>query len=237
MKKFVLYALIFLSLIASTVFAQPKLEIVGGDTYNWGEIRGNKNVLKAKVQLKNAGTDTLIINNVKATCGCTTAPLDKKELGPGEIGTLDITLRIAGRSNNVSKTIRIKSNDKSTPEKVLWLKCTIIRDLQITQSYLSFQEMTVGYDKEAKISIKNNSKEIIKLSDFAIEPANLKINLKGMVNIKPGKKIDLKATLTPETPGNFKGSVKFKTTNKDNKEVTIKAFGRVKKSPIFNNTK
>ncbi|MFC2131875.1 DUF1573 domain-containing protein, partial [Bacteroidota bacterium] len=200
-------------------------------------IRGNKNVLKAKVQLKNAGTETLIIKEVKATCGCTTAPLDKKELGPGEIGTLDITLRVAGRSNNVSKTIRIMSNDKNTPEKVLWLKCQVIRDLQISQSYLAFQEMTVGNNKEAKISIKNNSKDLIKLSDFVIEPAELKINLKGIVNIKPGQQIDLIGTVTPNQPGNFRGSVKFKTTNKDNKEVTINAFGRVKKSPIFNNPK
>ena len=97
--------------------------------------------------------------------------------------------------------------------------------------------MTVGNNKEAKISIKNNSKEVIKLSDFKIEPANLKINLKGKVDIKPGQKLDLIATATPDQPGNFRGSVKFKTTNKNNKEVTINAFGRVKKSPIFNNPK
>lgn len=238
MTKFGRIVLLTMILTITTVFAQPKLEILGGDTYNWGDVKGSTNELKAKVLLKNAGTDKLIIKEVKPTCGCTTAPLDKSELQPGEIATLDITLKITGKSNQLSKTIRIISNDPNAAEKVLWLKCNIIRDLQISPStYFSFTDMTVGYEKESKISIKNNSKGVIKLSDFEVEPKNLTINLKGEISIKPGQEIDLIAKATPDQAGNFRGSVKFKTTDPDNKEINVSAFGRVKQSPIFNNPK
>ena len=237
MKLLINFTVIMFFAIA-TALSQPKIEIIGGDTYDWGEVDGNQSTLKAKVKIKNAGNEKLEIKEVKPTCGCTTAPLDKNELQPGELATLDITLKISGSGNDVSKTIRIMSNDAKEPQKVLWLKCKVIRDFQITPNrYFSFQDMTVGYDKTEKVTIRNNSKEVIKLSDFKVEPKELSINLRGEVNIKPGQQIELMATARPNEQGNFRGSVTFKTNNKDNSEVTLNAFGRVKPNPILNNTK
>jgi len=237
MKQLITFTIIFFITIMNA-FSQPKLEIVGGDTYDWGEVDGNQSTLRAKVKIKNAGNDKLTIPEVKPTCGCTTAPLDKSELQPGEIATLDITLRIGGSGNEVSKSIRIMSNDPKEPQKVLWLKCKVIRDFQITPNkYFAFQDMTVGYDKSEKVTIKNNSKEVIKIYDFKIEPKELSINLRGEVNIKPGQQIELIATARPNEQGNFRGTVTFKTNNKDNSEVSISAYGQVKPNPILNNTK
>jgi hypothetical protein len=238
MYKLYMNVLILIVISGITAFSQPKLEIIGGDTYNWGEVSGSNSVLKAKVQIKNAGTELLKITNVRPTCGCTTAPLDKSELRPNEIATLDISLRIAGRNNMVSKSIRINSNDPNNPQKVLWLKCNIIRDIHITPStYFSFLEMVVGYEKSSKLSIKNNSDKVLKLYDFETQPSNLNINLSGTVSIKPGNKIDLIAKAIPDKAGTFKGYVKFKTNNEEFKEVTINAYGRAKASPIFNDSK
>src|SRR3989339_284691 len=117
MKKIFYFLFIVFCFSAFVALAQPKIEIIGGDTYNWGQVKENQNPLKAKVQIKNAGTEKLIINEVKPTCGCTTAPLDKSELSAGEIATLDISLRISGHGNDISKSVKINSNDKTTPTK------------------------------------------------------------------------------------------------------------------------
>ncbi len=213
--------------------AQPKIEIVGGDTYDWGDVKG-ENKLNAKVKIRNAGTELLKIYEVKPTCGCTTAPLDKNELKPGEIATLDITLSVAGRQNQVTKTIRIKSNDPNAAEKILWLKCNVIRNLSIPTRYLSFKDMTVGYEKEEKIPITNTSKQNITLSDFTVDNPDLKINLQGKVVLKPGETKYLIGIAKPNESGNFRAVVTFKTTDPENPLVTINAFGRVAQSPIFN---
>jgi hypothetical protein len=129
------------------------------------------------------------------------------------------------------------SNDPDNATKNLWLKASIINDLQITpNTYFNFNELTVGYEKEDKVTIKNNSKEVIKISDFEVDPANLILNRKGTVELKPGQDITLVAKFTPAQSGNFRGTVKFKTTNPDNKQVTMNVFGRIKDSPIFNNS-
>ncbi|MFH1049901.1 MAG: DUF1573 domain-containing protein [bacterium] len=237
MKLLINFTVIFFIAFVAA-FSQPKIEIIGGDTYDWGEVDGNQPNLKAKVKIKNTGNELLKITEVKPTCGCTTAPLDKNELQPGEIATLDITLRIGGSGNELSKTIRIMSTDPKESQKLLWLKCKIIREFQILPNkFFSFQDMTVGNEKSEKVIIKNNSKEVIKLYDFKVEPKDLSINLRGNVSIKPGQEIELKATAHPSEQGNFRGSVTFKTDNKDNSEVTLNAFGRVKANPIFNEPK
>jgi LEA14-like dessication related protein len=237
MKLLINLSIIFFIALNAAI-SQPKIEIVGGDTYDWGVVDESQTTLKAKVKIKNAGTEKLNITEVKPTCGCTTAPLDKNELQPGETATLDITLRIGGSSNEVSKTIRIMSNDPKEAQKILWLKCKISREFEISpQKYFSFQDMTVGNEKSEKVILKNNSKDVIKVSNFVVEPKELTINLKGEVSIKPGQQIELIATAKPKEQGNFRGSVTFKTSQKDNNEITLNAFGRVKPNPIFNDNK
>jgi hypothetical protein len=62
MKNIIFQMFLILSISVISAFAQPKIEILGGDTYNWGEIRPNQSPLRAKVQLKNVGKETLKIN-------------------------------------------------------------------------------------------------------------------------------------------------------------------------------
>ena len=235
MKKLLFSVALLLGFALINLNAQPKLEIVGGDTYDWGNVKPAQSPIKIKIKLKNVGNAELNISNVKPGCGCTTAPLDKSKLKPGEVATLDISLRISGYNGHVTKSIRITSNDKDHPTQLLWLKANVIRDIQILPNkYLNFQQMTIGYPSNAKISIKNNSKEKITLSDFTTKPDGLTINLKGKVTLKPGETVELKAKFTPVKIGSFRGNVTMKTTNKENKILSLTAFGRVKKSPIFN---
>ncbi len=96
-------ALVVFLFVPFLLFAQPKIEIVGGDTYDWGTVKRTDDPLRAKIKIKNVGTEVLKITEVKPGCGCTTAPLDKNELKPGEEASLDVTLRITGYQGNVTK--------------------------------------------------------------------------------------------------------------------------------------
>src|SRR5437667_12794840 len=74
--------------IDTSAKAQPvgKIEIVGGDTYNWGNVQPGE--LKATIQVKNTGQGDLKITDVHPGCGCTvTSPIDKNPLKPGETGS------------------------------------------------------------------------------------------------------------------------------------------------------
>lgn len=218
------------------LFAQPKLEVVGGDTYNWGTVRPTDDPLHAKIKIKNVGNELLKITEVKPGCGCTTAPLDKTELKPGEEATLDVTLRIGGMAHDVVKSIRIASNDVQNPNKYIYLKAKVFYPISILPtSYFTFNEMTVGKESSAKVTVKNNTDKDITLSDVEITPENLAVNIPKKKVLKPQEQFEIVAKVVPDKKGYFNCTVKMKTSNPDMKEIIIPGYGNVKESPIFNN--
>ncbi len=234
MKKLLAFAVILI--VPFLAFSQPKLEIVGGDSYDWGTVKPTQDPLSAKIKIRNAGTELLKITEVKPGCGCTTAPLDKNELKPGEEATLDVKLRIAGYSGNVVKSIRIASNDPQNPNKYLYLKANIFHPISVTPtSYLAFNEMTVGKEATSKVTIKNNTNESITLSDIQVSPENLTVNLPKKLTLKAGESFEVVAKVVPEKKGYFNCTIKIKTSNPDQKEIVIPGYGNVKESPLFNN--
>jgi len=223
-------------LLAVAVWAQPKLEIVGGDTYDWGKVGPKDDPLKAKITLKNVGTEVLKIERVQPGCGCTTAPLDKTELKPGESATMDVTLRIGGTTGPVTRSVAIYSNDPSAPTKMLWLKAEVVRPLAfVPAQYFVFTDMRVGQEAKATLTLKNMSQQEVKLYDIETTPG-LTINLKNNTVLKPGQQVELIARVVPQQKGYYSAMVRMKTTHPEYPTLEIPVYGNVLEasSPVFN---
>ncbi len=236
MKRFFAASLVLFASMAIAMIAQPKLEIVGGDTHDWGKVSPKDSPLKTAVKIKNVGTEVLKITDVHPGCGCTkTAELDKKELQPGEIATTELSLNLGAANGVLTKSVTITSNDASSPTKILYLKADIVRPIQFAPSqYFVFNDLKTGQTSESKVTIKNTSKEDITFSDF--EATNgLSINLKKSVTVKGGSEVEVIARITPKDKGYFNGSVKMKTTNPDTPTIEITAYGNVTEStsPVY----
>ena len=215
---------------------QPKLEIVGGDTHDWGLVSPKDNPLKAVVVIKNAGDATLKITKVKPACGCTTAPLNKMTLKPGDTTAMNITLRISNRASHVHKTVRISSNDPKTPNKILHLKCKVFMPLELKPTpYFAFSTMKVGAEATSTLTLTNNTKKKVTLTDIEFEPKDMVVNIKNGEVIKPGQTIDLTLKYRPKEKGYFNCWIKMKTTAKDMPNLYISGYGNVQESSIFNN--
>lgn len=78
-----------------------------GSTYNY------------TFKFKNNGKGTLVISDIKTSCGCTAALISIKEVKPGGDGTLKVELDTKDRVGRMSRTITIVSNDPEEPNKVL----------------------------------------------------------------------------------------------------------------------
>lgn len=231
---FILIATLFVSTIE--IYSQPKLEIVGGSTYDWGEVTPKDNPLKATIKLKNTGTATLQVLRVKPTCGCTTAPLSQNILEPGETAELDVTLKITGYSGNVTKHINIYTDDPNSKAKVIDLKAFVKRPITISPSgFINLKRMQVGYLTSGSCIIKNTSGENITLSNVRVSPADANVNLKKNITIKPGEEYKLILSVKPNKPGSYRAKVEISSSHPDFPELTIHAYGSADKSPLFNN--
>lgn len=212
----------------------PKLEIVGGDTYDWGNVKPKDSPLKAKIKLTNSGTGTLYIKEVKAGCGCTATKIDKDTLNQGESGIVDVSLNVATVTGLITKTITVYSNDPANSSKIIYLKAQVVREVTLSMPYMAFNDLSIGKVSKQKISIKNNSSKVLELDNF--EATNgLIISLKKKVEVKPGAEVELEGSYVPQSEGYFNAMIKFTTNNPDFPSMEISAYGNVMKpdSPVY----
>ncbi|HBC47429.1 MAG TPA: hypothetical protein DEO84_03635 [candidate division Zixibacteria bacterium] len=78
--------------------------------WDYGNVPQNS-VLTHDYLIRNTGNDTLNIIDVKPGCGCTTAPIQKKTLAPGESTTVALVFNTKTSRGKVSKNAKITSND------------------------------------------------------------------------------------------------------------------------------
>jgi len=96
------------------------------ESFDFGSeiIEGEK--VTHKFTFTNEGNTPLIIERVKASCGCTTPDWPKKPIAPGETGEITATYNSKGRPGPFNKAVRITSN-AATPTKVLYIKGKVVK--------------------------------------------------------------------------------------------------------------
>ncbi len=111
----------------------PKL-FVKERTFDLGIIKEGERKT-AKFVLENRGTENLIIDKVRASCGCTVPRKlteDEKILEPGEILEIEAVFDTKGRKGSQKKTVTITSNDPDEPRLKLFLTANVVQIYEMT---------------------------------------------------------------------------------------------------------
>ncbi len=101
------------------VLAQPKIKF-HAKVIDYGISKQNSNPVR-EIGFTNIGDETLIIKNVKTSCGCLVASWPKEPILPGESGIIKTRYDMR-RLNKINKTISIYSNSHNEPKIVLKVK-------------------------------------------------------------------------------------------------------------------
>jgi Protein of unknown function (DUF1573) len=88
--------------------------------HNFGTVKEGS-VLSWDLNIKSIGEDTLIITDVKTSCGCTAVLVSNDKLKPGESGSVRIELDTKGMKGKKSRTIAINSNDPLNKRMIVTL--------------------------------------------------------------------------------------------------------------------
>lgn len=116
-----------LSVAASPLFSQPRL-MVNNHSVDLGIIHSNQ-MYNAQWVIRNTGNDTLVINKLKTSCGCTSVKRLKPTLGPGDFDSLKVEFNPAGFDGKFTKHITFTTNDTSQSSVILILTGEVIREL------------------------------------------------------------------------------------------------------------
>jgi hypothetical protein len=154
MKKYIspLFAIVFVALIliAGAAYAGPKISSPE-PIYDFGEL-SNTEVVPHDFVIKNSGDAPLIISDVKTSCGCTVATMDKKTLNPGEETVVSATLKLSGEGPR-TKDISVMSNDPDSPTYILKFTGSAVAAIKYEPNTLDFGQVLDDEPKELKLKI------------------------------------------------------------------------------------
>lgn len=215
-----LICVFFISLYS--IYSQPKLDIEGGNSYDWGKVKSTLETVYANIKLKNTGTDTLKIYKVKPNCGCTATDLRNAVIPPDSSVIMRISLHIANYSGPVEKTIEINTSDPDARNIRYTIKADVVQPISFfPDKFIRFSTILAGEESVYKIVINNNTEEDVVIKQIKKEPEYLQINLEENTVIESNKNFVLEIRFTPQTLGNIPLNIKFKTTCPDVPRVEI----------------
>lgn len=92
-------------------------------SFEFGKIKVG-DIMTHTFEIKNTGTDTLVIHQVKSSCGCTEAILSKDKIAPGKTAQLKVVFNTAGVTKGINnKRITLISTDRKN--QVLYLGVSV----------------------------------------------------------------------------------------------------------------
>lgn len=254
---FMVTAFVFASVIACA--QQPKLEVVGGDTYDWGKVKPPKEGhLDATIKMKNVGGRELKLIEIRPGCGCTKTEPDKMEVPSGDVSTMGVKLNInPAQAGQITKSITVRWGDKEgiaarddfrkngTPIPTgldtnesfsyITLKADIQRALVLGPNmYFNFADLKIGQESTSTIYLTNNDAQPIIVSDFVTD-GGVVVNITDKRTIQPGEKLEIIARYVPQMKGQVTGGLKFATSSAEMPTMDIRAYGNVAEptSPVF----
>ncbi|MBX7216759.1 MAG: DUF1573 domain-containing protein [Candidatus Kapabacteria bacterium] len=206
--------------------SQGKIEVVGGTTYDWGNVKPG--VLNGEVVVKNTGKGDLHILELRASCSCTGTLLADSVIKPGATATISLALTTGNSAGRIHKPLTILSTDPTNPAVKLDLTANI-RQAYTIMPFEFFNVMNARIGKETMASIN-----IISLSDstftlFAPElvegNADVRFEQTTPIQIKPRGIVPVRMFVTPRKPGKIQGKVLIKTNNPEALENVIEITG------------
>jgi len=93
--------------------------------HHFGEVQSDT-LLSHTFSFVNTGSDTLVVEELSASCGCTAALLDNDKLAPGEKGEVKVTLNTRGKRGNVRQSVDIFTNDESAWFVTVFVEATVL---------------------------------------------------------------------------------------------------------------
>ncbi len=206
MKKFI-FTTVILLFFANFIIAQQKQATISFKTtqHDFGKIKELAGVVTYKFSFTNTGSEPLVIERVKASCGCTSTDWTKKPIPAGGKGFVAATYNPKNRPGRFSKSVSVTTNSERKTNvlritgEVIPKPRTIEDDypfamgkLRVKTNHVAFMKIKNTEIKTKEDPIVNTSSELMKVT-FKNVPAHLKFEVVPQT-LKPNEKGLIKAT-------------------------------------------
>lgn len=157
--------------------------------FDFGTIRESDGISIHDFKFTNTGKIPLIINEVKASCGCTVTEWPREPILPGKGGSIRLSYNPSKQSGSFNKTIQVSSN-ADMPLVTLAIKGVVIPsekveevfkfsvgDIRLQTIYAAFGEIYKGKTSTYVIKVFNASHDKPARLSFRQVPAHIRVRM------------------------------------------------------------
>ncbi len=194
MKQLILFLFLGTFLFSN---AQPKIDFKKSD-HDFGSIKEEKGIVTATFDFKNTGNQPLIINSVKASCGCTTPEWTQQPIAPGKSGSVKVSYNPQNRPGAFMKNVNVYTNTEPSVTSLVVKGKVEPRELTMEEqyprvmgsvrfksNYISLGTVFNNQTKVDSIEFFNNTDKPVKVGLYR-SPVHLAVSF-NPESIEPGK--------------------------------------------------
>lgn len=143
--------------------------------HNYGTFKEELGVQTVSFNFKNDGMVPLIINNVQASCGCTSPEWTRQPIAPGATGLIKVSYDPRNRPGVFNKTIRVSSNAENSDVVLTILGDVTARARTIEEDFpnvigpLRAKTNHIAFVQIKENQLRKDSTEIINTSDQPVQ--------------------------------------------------------------------
>ncbi len=224
--KYLVVLIICVLMITGISYSQSKIEVVGGMNFDFGDLYVGTKTEKI-ITIKNKGKDTLVINNVQASCGCTATLLSERLIPAGKSATLNVGFDTKGFDGKVHKTVTITSNDSANSPVQITFTANVKSVLKFDPLYVYFQQMKSDSTATMKIKVTNNTSEAVEILSAQHKVMGLQVDIMQR-KLMPNESTQISVSYAAFSEGMMQGEVTFTTNNKQQPKIPLRFFAYVK---------
>ena len=94
------------------------------ESFNFGEVAEGDKVVHT-FKFKNTGSNPLRVNNVKASCGCTSPDWSKEDVAAGAEGFVTVEFDSKGKRGTQKKSVTVTFENTDPKNKILSFNCEV----------------------------------------------------------------------------------------------------------------
>jgi hypothetical protein len=199
MKRVIfIFAFLIFAIAAKAQVATTKMQ-VSTTEHDFGKFKEEAGRQTFDFIITNTGTEPLIIQNVQASCGCTTPEWTKQPIPAGSKGKVTAIYDPKDRPGPFNKTLSVYTNTK--PEvAVLVIKGEVIPHEKTIEELFTFQVGAIRFESNhlAFTNVKKNEKKMRVMQLINTSTAPVKVEFDGLPQhlalvsnpetLKPGQK-------------------------------------------------
>ena len=174
---------------------------------------------------RNDGKLSLVISDVRASCGCTVAKVREDTIPPGGAGAIDVTFNLVGRQGFQTKTITVTCNDPDRPSVLLTLRGTVVKPVWATPAALYLGRIATPEQRHVMFSL-DAERPVMVRSWRATGPSQPEVEYLGASADSDGRHHDFRVTIVPPSAeGPFNGEIRVETDDERQPLVVVPYTG------------